>query len=215
MLCSNCSEPLSPIVAVDIDGTLGEYHEWFTEFACGWLGREVPAGYDGSMPFNEYLGLDKDLYRKIKLAYRQGGMKRTMPMRKGADVLMKTLKELDVEVWITTTRPYLRLDNIDPDTRHWMERHGLEYDHMLYDELKYQQLAEYVNPERVVMILEDDPEQIDFANGVYKPGVAVQAAGPHNNHPSARRSPAAGSLYLVADMATRRIQEWKETHGNT
>lgn len=215
MLCSKCSEKVRPVVAVDIDGTLGNYHTTFTAFASAYLGRPLPEDYDGSMPFFEWLGLGKDLYRQIKLAYRQGGMKRIMEPVQGAAEFMDAIRDAGAEIWITTTRPYLRLDNIDPDTRFWMSRHGFQHDFMLYDERKYEQLLDHVDKDRVVMILEDDPEQIDYAQDIYGVNIVVQACGVHNSHRVARRSPHVATLTQAATWATDRLVEWKETHGNT
>src|SRR5882724_1406876 len=89
MLCSNCSEEIRPIVAVDIDGTLADYHDHFLGFAANWIARNHSytsgsATYDGSYPFSkwcmDFFSIDLATYRQIKLAYRQGGMKRTMPI---------------------------------------------------------------------------------------------------------------------------------------
>lgn len=161
MRCSNCQEVLSPVVALDIDGTLGNYHEHFIEFAEGWLGMGLPSHeqYDGSLPFWQYLGLDLPLYREVKLAYRQGGLKRTMPAYQYANTMTQRLREEGVEIWIATTRPYLRLDNIDPDTRAWLDRNQIHYDHMIYGDDKYRQLTAIVNPGRIIGVLDDLPEQ--------------------------------------------------------
>lgn len=166
MRCSSCSAPIRPVVAVDIDGTLGNYHSHFHRFAVGYLNRRLPEGYDGARAFSEHLKLDKPTYREVKLAYRQGGLKRTMPAFDGAEEFMQDLRMLRVEVWIATTRPYLRLDNVDPDTREWLARHDMPYHHMLYDEDKYEQLVAYVDPERIVAVVEDLGEQCQRADGL-------------------------------------------------
>src|SRR4051812_4114759 len=111
MRCSECSREVQPVVAIDIDGTLADYHWHFTEFAEKYLGRKLSFDYDGATEFSEYLGIDKATYREIKLAYRQGGLKRWMPPFKGASTFVRLVKEMGNEVWLTTTRPYLRLDN--------------------------------------------------------------------------------------------------------
>src|SRR5262245_39208577 len=118
MRCSHCSMPVKPIVSFDIDGTLGDYHGHFANFAQGYLGRSLPRDFPGG-DFSEYLRIDKGTYRQIKLAYRQGGMKRTMPAYNRMGHIVQLAKEWGCEVWLMTTRPYLRLDNVDPDTRFW------------------------------------------------------------------------------------------------
>lgn len=215
MKCTSCKETIAPVVAIDIDGTLGDYHGHFARFAAGYT-DETPhmlahwLDYDGSVPYSEWLGMGKDEYRQIKLAYRQGGMKRTMPVYDDVRGLFQMLRQEGAEIWITTTRPYLRLDNIDPDTREWATRNGLTYDFLLYDEEKYLQLEDRVGVGRVAAILEDDPEQIDMANVVYPHGVAVQAWHQHNSHPLARRNPGVGSLSGARALLRDRLYDWKE-----
>jgi len=182
MLCTHCSAPVRPIVACDIDGTLGDYHGHFVMFASHYLARRLKAAenYRSNKKFAEYLGISLPEYRTIKLAYRQGGMKRSMPIFQGSQVLVKTILEAGCELWLTTTRPYLRLDNIDPDTRFWLERHGIKYHGLLYDEDKYQVLAEMIDPGRVVLVIDDLVEQHVAAANHFGQDKAVLYANPHN-----------------------------------
>lgn len=156
MLCSNCRNPAKPVVALDIDGTLANYHRHFLNFAQDWLGEYVSKSYTGKESLADHIGVDKRTYREIKLAYRQGGMKRSMPIFYGADSIPYALRNNGAEVWLTTTRPYLRLDNIDPDTREWCRRKNIEFDGLIYDEAKYERLAEIVGTERIVAVLDDE-----------------------------------------------------------
>ena len=153
--------PNAPIVALDIDGTLGDYHGHFTRFAEQWTGRQLPdpkANTNGK-PFYKHLGISRATYRQCKLAYRQGGMKRSMPCYPGASELTKSIRSMGVQVWICTTRPYLRLDNIDPDTRHWLRRNGIQYDAVLFGEHKYRDLKNTATSD-VLFVVDDLPEMI-------------------------------------------------------
>lgn len=158
-----------PVVALDLDGTLGNYHKWFLEFAEMYFGRPMPdpAKINPGMPLHKFMRVRRGEYRECKLAYRQGGLKRGMPAYDGASALTTAVRCAGAEVWICTTRPYLRLDNIDPDTREWMHRNRIEYDGLLFDGLerpKYEELAEQVDPDRVVAVIDDLPEQIISAH---------------------------------------------------
>lgn len=170
MLCTDCNRTVKPVVALDIDGTLGDYHGHFLHFAAAWLGgggkdqgRNWALTYDGSVSLAQFMRIPPDLYRQVKLAFRQGGLKRMMPMFIGADRIADYLRRAGAEVWITTTRPYMRLDNVDPDTREWLQRNGIKYDGLIYDESKYLQLCSIVGYERVVGVLDDLGEQYDKA----------------------------------------------------
>lgn len=157
-----------PVVALDIDGTLGKYHEHFTAFAEQWSGRSMPslASMSPDCPFYRHLGMSKTTYRQCKLAYRQGGMKRSMPVFPGAVEMIRGFRRTGAEVWICTTRPYLRLDNIDPDTRHWLRRNGIQYDGILYGTYKYKDLILNVGKDRVIAVLDDLPEQCTAASAL-------------------------------------------------
>lgn len=167
MRCSGCSLRVRPVVALDIDGTLGDYHSHFIEFAADWLGgRYVPREllvYDGSEPFRDWFmrtfETDLSTFRSIKLAYRQGGLKRSMPPYPGAGELVALLRR-HAEVWLTTTRPWERFDRIDPDTREWLRREGIEFDGLLYHEDKMEQLAERIDRQRVVAVLDDEEDNL-------------------------------------------------------
>jgi hypothetical protein len=160
--CTRCSQPVRPVVVFDIDGTLGDYHRHFLRFLGGYLGADlmpVVRHYDGVGNFGDWVtdafGISRDEYRLAKLAYRQGAQKRTMPAYDRAGLLTWAAREQGAEIWIATSRPYLRLDNIDPDTRVWLARNNVLYDHLIYGDDKYRDVAERVDPERVVMTLDD------------------------------------------------------------
>jgi 5'(3')-deoxyribonucleotidase len=178
ILCENCGRILKPVVAVDIDGTLGEYHEHFVQFAQDYMDLDYPMEYDGSMEFSEYLGMEKHVYRDVKLAYRQGGMKRTMPLRSGARSFMSAIHDMGYETWIATTRPWDRLDNVDPDTREWLRRNHLPYDRLIYGVDKWEQLIDNVGLERITFVIDDLREECIKADHLGL--VAFQLATDHN-----------------------------------
>jgi len=175
-LCSKCSAQVKPIVAIDLDGTLSEYHGAISKFACDyWDVRQPMVAWNGRGNMEDHLGLTQAQYREAKLAYRQGGYKRTANWQPGAHEFMSMLAFVeDIEIWITTTRPWNRLDSVDPDTRFWLDRHHVRYDHLLYDDHKYHKLAELVDPSRVILVVEDLPEMIREALEVFKPEAVVR-----------------------------------------
>jgi hypothetical protein len=208
MLCTKCSRPILPVVAIDIDGTLGDYHGHFIEFAEAYLGHSLPRDYDGVGEFSDSLGIPKATYREVKLAYRQGGGKRCMPVDPFAYQLMYSLRT-QAEVFITTTRPYLRLDSTDPDTRHWLQRHRIQYDGLLYDEDKYTVLAGIVHPDRVVAVLDDLKSQLDSAERQFGP-VGFLRRNHWNRgliHERTVFTLREAELYIID-----RINKWKEQH---
>jgi hypothetical protein len=164
---------IKPVVALDIDGTLGPWHHHFASFLEDYTGKRMPINrtqplrnidWDGSVPFYRWLGVSKETYRQAKVAFRQGGFKRWMPTYYYAAELTRDIRKAGAEVWLCTTRPYLRLDNIDPDTRHWTRRNGIQYDGLLFGEKKYRDLVRIVGKDAVVCVVDDLPEMVRQAD---------------------------------------------------
>lgn len=177
MKCSDCSAKVLPVVCIDIDGTLATYHETLAVFIEWYLPTSrLPRSWDGHGEFNEHLGIDKEEYRQAKLAFRAGGYKRAMAPFTGAVQFMHHLRALDIEVWVTTTRPWQRMDNVDPDTKEWLRRYNIPYKHLLFDEDKYGLMTELVDPDRIVMVLDDEHDQRDRCRELELPFVLKRTA---------------------------------------
>ncbi len=178
---------MRPVVALDIDGTIADYHGHFARFAEQYFGRPVddvlyPDGYDARMPFYKYLGVSKTAYRQCKLAYRRGQLKRSLPLLTPplpqAGELTRTLRRWGCDVWLCTTRPYLSHDEVDDATRHNLRRNGVVYQGILWGEHKYRELCRVVGGNRVAAVLDDLPEMCRQATAL---GLATGfALRPHN-----------------------------------
>lgn len=211
MKCTDCNKEIRPVVAIDIDGTLGEYHLHMIDLAEMYFGQPFPRNYVGEFEefsdwFGQY-GVSKSEYRQLKLAYRQGGWKRSMPIFPDARRLLTSLRESGIEVWLCTSRPYLRLDNVDPDTREWLARHDLQYDGLIYGEDKYERLVATVGKERIIGVLDDLPEMIDAAQALDLP--SYQIARQHNQHITAHRGIRCASLTVARGIFLMAAGEWQ------
>lgn len=207
---------LRPAVALDIDGTIGYYHEHFLRYAEDFLQRETPDQWDGSMPFWQCAGTSKTRYREMKLGYRQGRMKRSMPVVPGAAELSRAVRAAGAEVWVTTTRPYLRLDNIDPDTRWWLRHHGVQYDAVLFGEQKYRDFVQMVGKQRAIGCLDDDVEQVSRAMNAGLDSILIDREYNkkwHNSFLGKWNYVRADSLASAQKKLVERCNEWKEAHG--
>lgn len=169
--------PPRPVFGIDIDGTIAAYHDHYLAFAEQWLGRPLRRGYDGSVPLWKWCGTSRQTYRQTKLAYRMGGMKRSMPLLPAplpqARELTKYLNKYG-DVYLCTSRPYLSHDNIDGDTRHWVRRNGVVCSGIIWGEHKYRELARMVGVERVVTILDDIPAMCLQAHNLGIPAILAQ-----------------------------------------
>lgn len=224
MKCTECNKEVKPVVAVDIDGTMGLYHKHFLEYAAAYLNKPVYTHYVGNQPFKEWFCLTYDCtpddWHDIKLAYRQGGMKRTMPVYPEAAVLCYSIRKAGAELWVTTTRPYIRHDNIDPDTREWLARHGIKYDYMIYDGHKYHKLRRLVGEGRVVAVLDDLWEEIIEASNMFGSEVPILRANSFNTAFKAYANnmspavPIATNLEMAFRLINDRIKTWEKLHAD-
>jgi hypothetical protein len=155
----------APVVALDIDGTSGDYHAHFTHLAELYTGKSMPPvdQFTGGVHFSKHLGISRSTYNDIKLAFRQGGWKRWMPAYEGIGEFTHYMRNHGVQVWICTTRPYLQLPTVDADTRHWLRRSKMQYDAVLYGPHKYADLAAAVGRDRVLMVYDDLPKMAEQA----------------------------------------------------
>lgn len=177
---------MKPVIALDIDGTLLAYHEHFLRFAAGYFGHdpEDPGylDYDARLPLHKHLRVSKVSYRKCKLAYRRGQLKRSLPKLPEpypqADELTRTLRRWGCDVWLCTTRPYLSHDEVDDATRHNLRRNGVVYQGIIWGEHKYRELVRTVGKHRIVGVLDDLPEMCRQASDLGLP--TAFAVRPHN-----------------------------------
>lgn len=170
---------MRPVLGLDIDGTLGYYHRHFITFASGYLGRELDVDYDGRVPLYRWCGISKERYRRIKLAYRKGSLKRSMPAIEWASELTHEVSRWGVDIYMCTTRPYLAYDNVDEDTRWWLRHNRMRCKGVLWGEHKYRELARLVGRERVFTVMDDEHAMLEQAAKVF--GIyPVCAVRPHN-----------------------------------
>lgn len=177
---------MRPVVALDIDGTLLEYHKHFLRFAAQYFGHDPDdpgyLDYDARMPMHKHLKVSKVSYRACKMAYRRGEMKRSLPALPAplpqAGELTRQIRRWDCDIWLCTTRPYLSYDQIDDATRHNLRRNGVVYQGIIWGEHKYRELVRTVGGERVAAVLDDLPEMCQQAVSLKLPvGFALR---PHN-----------------------------------
>lgn len=162
-----------PVVVLDIDGTLGDYHAHFLRFAEGWLGKEMPdpAALNPALPLHKHMKVSKARYRECKLSYRRGGLKRSMPVHEGARELSVALRRGGARVWVATTRPFKSMENIDADTTEWLRRNRIQFDDILWGEHKYRNVVRLAGQSKrdVLYGIDDLPEMIWQADGLSVP----------------------------------------------
>lgn len=201
-----------PIVALDIDGTLGDYHSHFLCFAQLWFDRRMPdsGNVNPGLPLWRFMGVTRAKYREAKLAYRQGGWKRWMPAYQGAAELTRDIQKAGAEVWICTTRPYLRLDNIDPDTREWLRRNRIRYNAVIFGDDKYTELKRQAG-NRVAAIADDLPDVLAKAGKLGYTTLYLRSQ-PYNQGNTPHSWWRFDSLEFLREAVLTDIKLWKETN---
>lgn len=160
-----------PVFGIDIDGTLGDYHSHFLKCAEMFLQRDMPdpTEINPLLPLHRHMGVAKLKYREIKMAYRQGRWKRSMPVFEGARELTVELRRAGAEIIICTTRPFNQLGEVDADTRWWLRHHGIQHDFLIWGEHKYRDLRKMYGIENVVAVLDDELEQMNRCHDLRLP----------------------------------------------
>jgi len=213
MKCSECGQPIKPVVVCDIDGTLAEYHGAFTRFATEYWNVLTPQDeWTGEGEFEDYLDLSKEQYRQAKLAFRQGGYKRSLQVYPGAWNFAEKVRNAGAELWLATQRPWMLHDSVDPDTQWWLRINDIPYDYLVYGEDKYAEVVARTDPRRVVMVLEDLAEQYEESEHYFY-ARTVQIGRPHNTHATCVMPRRVGSLALAQGLAAEKVQTWKERYG--
>lgn len=212
-----------PVVSLDVDGTIGDYHEHFLRFAEGYFGRPFPAvdKINPGLRLHEFMGIDHADYRRCKLSYRQGGMKRMMPPLRGIGAVIRQVRiEWGAEVWICTTRPFNSLSSLEEDTQEFLRRAEVGYDAIIIDPLgtddKYRELWAQAGT-RVCAVVEDLPEQAWRAHDIHTCAQLLIRNQPYNLvngendagllPPTAIRWDTAPQLSSLLRTA---IEQWKE-----
>ena len=223
MLCTDCGREIKPIVCVDIDGTLGDFHSHLINFAKQYFQMDPNFLFTNKFTgkgrmrdwFMEQFHCSLNEYHEMKLAYRQGGLKRSMPCEYWASDLTQSIHEaLGAELWLTTTRPYLRLDSVDPDTRFWLHRHDIYYDHLLYDDDKFGRLKEIVDERRIVAVLDDLDNELGQAEFYFGVDVCILKRSQFNrtHWDKWEGYEHRGDIFRAIH---RRVASWQPTHVST
>lgn len=157
---------MKPVFGIDLDGTLGDYHAHFLKCASMFLQREMPdpTEINPLLPLHRHMGVSKSTYREIKMAYRQGRWKRSMPVFDGARDLTICLRRAGALVVICTTRPFNQLGEVDKDTRWWLKHHGIQHDNLIWGPHKYRDLRKTYGVDDVVAVMDDELEQLKRCN---------------------------------------------------
>lgn len=151
-----------PWFGIDIDGVFGRYHEHFLKCAEMFLQRPMPDPkfINPLLPLHKHMGVPKATYRQIKMAYRQGRWKRSMPVDPYAREMTVRLRRAGARISVCTTRPFNQLGEVDIDTRWWLRHNGIQHDLLIWGPHKYRDFLREVGRENVIAVMDDELEQM-------------------------------------------------------
>lgn len=171
--------PTAPIVALDVDGVLADYHghlHWFAEL---YLQRKVPLDWGtANGEFDKAMHLTKEEYRQIKLCYVHSGLRRAMPLKDSlASSLCREVRRSGCQLWLCASKPWKQTLPVDHDLMFWLDLHRIEADAILFGDNKYEQLVTAAQAP-IICAVDDLPEQVERAIGLDIP--TALRDGDHN-----------------------------------
>lgn len=147
------------VVGVDIDGVLADYPKSFVDFINIELGTnfniEQVQGYD----IPTALGIPTEMGLALKNKYREDGMKRFIPVIKGAKEALDFFRQEGKTIVLLTARPYKKYKRIFADTQEWLNNNSLVFDSILWDDDKNIRLLREVGAENIDFFVEDRADQ--------------------------------------------------------
>jgi len=136
------------VCAIDLDGVMVEYPEYFIEF----INKKKNAKFENL--FDVRKNLSNDEYMEMKDKYRQSGIKQSIPLRQGAKEFIEFLKSMDYSIVIITKRPYKKYFRIFADTKANLDINGIHYDGIIFDSEKHKTIVKEFP--QLEFIVEDD-----------------------------------------------------------
>lgn len=129
-----------------------------------------------------------------------------MPVVDGASELTTSLRRRGAIVVLCTTRPYLSLEGVDEDTRHWASRSKVAHDFIIWGENKYRDLSRFGS--RVVGVLDDEPVMLRQALDCDIMAIAINR--PYNR--DAEAGAYAPDLFAAKDYMHKQLDIWEEAN---
>ena len=141
------------VIAIDIDGVLAMYPEYFINYVNIELGTEFTNLYEMQS------SLKIDIYEDMKDRYRQSGVKRYIWPMPNCDRFTTRLKHTGYDIVLLSSRPYKTYSRIFADTIEWLGDNDIQYDTILWDEEKDLKLLKMIP--NVRFVIEDDASYAD------------------------------------------------------
>jgi len=147
------------IAVFDLDGVLCKYPEFWLQY----LQEEVPDLFGKDLIKNSDLhnlapSLNRSIYEKHKIAFREQGYKQKIPVMEGACSITSYLRTKGFKIVILTRRPVQEYKRIYADTIAWLKKSEITFDGIYWsDGEKDNDLKKRFK--NVSFVVEDDPEQ--------------------------------------------------------
>jgi hypothetical protein len=145
------------IALVDIDGVLNTYPQCFYD----WVEQQLTGRYKFFGSSLDGWCTDPIKRARLKHEYRQARYKQTLPIRKGAQILLSTLMALGYYVVIVTNWPVKKYPYIVYDTLYWLEMSQLMYDYLYFADREDKMVFVKDILPKVSLVIDDKPKILE------------------------------------------------------
>ena len=136
------------VCAIDLDDTLNEWHKFFVKTFNEKNGTHFLSDAEIRR------GTNSLVYADFKHWWRNSGVKKDIPVKKGAAEITKYLKKQGYRIVIISSRPYKQYFRLFPDTIDWLNDNKITFDDIYFEEDKHLKILKYF-PELKFMIEND------------------------------------------------------------
>lgn len=146
----NIIKPTDKVCAVDIDDTIANSSEHFTQT------YNIIHQSDFKNRLEIKNAIPELWYEDFKKYFRESGEKLHIPVKEGAKELCDYLKEKGYKIVLISARPYETYSRIFPDTMEWLKNNEINYDALYFEKDKHIKILKRIP--NISFILEDDVE---------------------------------------------------------
>lgn len=174
-----------PIAVIDIDNVLCNYSTGLAHWLRDNVGmqdvtsRALSVAETGGWLNAASVGMDPNLWEKVKHLFRTSGGKRGLPAFPGARAFLDRLRGAGLKIVLLTSRPIDEYPNIYSDTLEWLRMHELAYDFVWWSKDKGDELLRRDIAPSVRFAVDDD---VLHAVRLSKSGVPVYLLDAHDRN---------------------------------
>lgn len=164
-------------VIVDIDEVLCDFFNGMIDWMINnkvWLGkpdlyeRLVMLKSQGKRVWlnHENLGIDPEVWMRIKEGFRLSGGISRLPLMPGAEEMLTRFRSRGLNIIVLTSRPVDKYPHLVADTIAWLNSNNLPYNFIWFSKKKADEILRAGNRQRILFAIDDDPKFINEYSGL-------------------------------------------------